>query len=184
MGSRRSGLPPEDFFRISIVLACSPASLRSRLSPSRSAASSPLLAATDAPRQPAESSNSCPVPGDLGTVRPEEVGERDRVPLELLRVPLRVVASRLALLPLGSHDPSLQVSTIRGKLQPDLPPPGEATVMWRRGPVTRSRTTAPERLPWGACREVTSPGNRRPAPAKAGSVAARWPDAFGRCNTR
>ena len=47
------------------------------------------------------------------------VDERDRVPVELLGVPLRVLASHLVLLPLEPQDPSLQVSTIKGKVQPD-----------------------------------------------------------------
>ncbi|MDH6554610.1 hypothetical protein M2162_008792 [Streptomyces sp. SAI-041] len=43
------------------------------------------------------------------------VDARDLVPLELLGVPLRVLASNLVLLPLEAQDPSLQVSNDQGE---------------------------------------------------------------------
>ena len=53
-------------------------------------------------------------PGDLGHRPARRPHELDRVPLVLVRVPLRVLASHLALLPLGSHVPVSRCPRSRG----------------------------------------------------------------------
>ncbi|WP_199789221.1 MULTISPECIES: transposase family protein [unclassified Streptomyces] len=78
-------------------------------------------------------------PGGGGYRLARGVHERDRVPLELLGVPLRVLTSHPVLLPVEPQDPSLQVSTIKGKLQPladhgcgtVVPPPAPSAARWR-----------------------------------------------------
>ncbi len=103
------------FFRVSIVFCCSAFCRRSRVSSSRSAlVSSPGPAAQALRTHPQ-------IPRDLRNRLAGGADQRDRVPLELFRIPLRVLTTHLALLPLEPR-PSLQVSTIKGKLHFPLPP--------------------------------------------------------------
>ncbi|MGI5254290.1 transposase family protein [Actinacidiphila glaucinigra] len=89
-------------------------------------------------------------PGDGGYRLARGVHECDRVPLELLGVPLRVLTSHLVLLPMEPQDPSLQVSTIKGKLQPladhgcgtVVPPPAPSAARWRIVASLRRRSRA------------------------------------------
>ena len=108
-------------------LACSAVLLRSRLSSSRSA----LVSSPGAPSP--RSALACAVPaaqglgahpefpGDRGDRPARGVDERDRVPLELLGVPLRCTCFPPGATSSGTSRPSLQVSTIKGKLQFPLP---------------------------------------------------------------
>ncbi|MFF3256835.1 transposase family protein [Actinacidiphila glaucinigra] len=98
-------------------------------------------------------------PGDGGYRLARGVHECDRVPLELLGVPLRVLTSHWVLLPMEPQDPSLQVSTIKGKLQLStikgklqpladhgcgtvVPPPAPRAARWRIVASLRRRSRA------------------------------------------